>query len=49
YSRTDFRLHEQGRLWSVEDNSLPGMTATSLLPQAAAAARIGFDEHSERI
>ncbi len=34
YSRTDFRLDEQGRLWCLEVNTLPGMTATSLLPQA---------------
>ena len=33
YSRTDFRLDEQGRLWCLEVNTLPGMTATSLLPQ----------------
>ncbi|HBO2214609.1 D-alanine--D-alanine ligase [Pseudomonas aeruginosa] len=49
YSRTDFRLDEQGRLWCLEVNTLPGMTATSLLPQAAAAAGIGFAELCERI
>lgn len=49
YSRIDFRLDEQGRLWCLEVNTLPGMTATSLLPQAAAAAGIGFAELCERI
>lgn len=49
YSRTDFRLDEQGRLWCLEVNTLPGMTAASLLPQAAAAAGIGFAELCERI
>ena len=48
YSRTDFRLDEQGRLWCLEVNTLPGMTATSLLPHAAAAG-IGFAELCERI
>ncbi|MCW4458763.1 ATP-grasp domain-containing protein [Microbacterium sp. MPKO10] len=49
YSRTDFRLDEHGTLWVIEANSLPGMTATSLLPQSAAAAGIDYDELCERI
>jgi D-alanine-D-alanine ligase-like ATP-grasp enzyme len=35
--------------WCLEANSLPGMTATSLLPQAAKAAGIGFPELLDRI
>ena len=42
YSRVDFRRDEQGHFWCLEANSLPGMTATSLLPQAAKAAGIDF-------
>jgi len=34
YSRSDFIL-ANGRLWLLEINTLPGLTATSLLPQAA--------------
>lgn len=49
YSRADFRLDAEGRLWCLEVNTLPGMTATSLLPQSAAAMGIDFDELCERI
>jgi D-alanine-D-alanine ligase len=42
YSRVDFRRDDQGNFWCLEANSLPGMTATSLLPQAAKAAGIDF-------
>jgi D-alanine-D-alanine ligase len=49
YSRIDFRMDPQGGIWCLEANSLPGMTAASLLPQAARAAGIGFSELVERI
>lgn len=49
YSRVDFRRDPNGNLWALEANSLPGMTATSLLPQAAKAAGITFPELLERI
>jgi D-alanine-D-alanine ligase len=49
YSRTDFRRDRTGGFWCLEANSLPGMTATSLLPQAAKAAGIEFPELLERI
>jgi D-alanine-D-alanine ligase len=49
YSRADFRLDEDGKFWCLELNSLPGMTATSLFPQSAAAAGIPFPELCERI
>jgi D-alanine-D-alanine ligase len=49
YSRIDFRLDPQGGIWCLEANSLPGMTAASLLPQAARAAGIAFPELVERI
>jgi D-alanine-D-alanine ligase len=49
YSRTDFRRDADGRFWCLEANALPGMTATSLLPQAAKAAGIDFPELLDRI
>ena len=49
YSRVDFRRDAKGGFWCLEANSLPGMTATSLLPQAAKVAGIGFPELLERI
>jgi D-alanine-D-alanine ligase len=49
YSRVDFRLDSEGQPYCLEANSLPGMTATSLLPQAALAAGIAFPELLERI
>jgi len=49
YSRIDFRLDPAGTLWCLEANTLPGMTATSLLPQSAAAAGLAFDLLCERI
>ena len=49
YSRVDFRRDAAGHFWCLEANSLPGMTSTSLLPQAAAAAGIDFPTLLERI
>ncbi len=49
YSRVDFRLDPDGVPFCLEVNTLPGMTATSLVPKAAAAAGIGFAELCERI
>ena len=49
YSRADFILDEEGRFWCLEINTLPGMTPTSLVPQEAAAAGIGYGELCERI
>ncbi len=49
YSRIDFRLDAEGRFWCLEANSLPGMTASSLLPQSARACGISFPELCDRI
>jgi D-alanine-D-alanine ligase len=49
YSRIDFRLSPEGDIFCLEANTLPGMTATSLLPQAARAAGMAFPELCERI
>jgi D-alanine-D-alanine ligase len=44
-ARVDLMLEEQTQeLWVLEANVIPGMTETSLLPQAADAAGIDFDE-----
>src|SRR3954471_5051073 len=49
YARIDFRMTEEGSLFCLEANTLPGMTQTSLVPQAAAAAGVSFPELCERI
>jgi D-alanine-D-alanine ligase len=49
YSRVDFRLTAAGELFCLEVNTLPGMTATSLLPQAARAMGIEFPDLCDRI
>src|SRR5712691_563524 len=49
YSRIDFRVSSEGDIFCLEANSLPGMTRTSLFPQAAQAAGIPFPELCERI
>lgn len=43
-SRTDIILDREGQGWVLETNTLPGMTATSLLPDAGRAAGISFSE-----
>ncbi len=42
YARVDVLLDEEGRPFVLEANTIPGMTETSLLPKAAAAAGIHF-------
>ncbi len=49
YARMDFMMSAQGEIFCLEANTLPGMTATSLLPQEAAAVGIGFEELCQRI
>jgi D-alanine-D-alanine ligase len=48
-ARIDFRMTPSGEFYCLEANTLPGMTATSLVPQGAAAAGISFPELCERI
>jgi D-alanine-D-alanine ligase len=48
-ARIDFRMTDDGTLFCLEANTLPGMTGTSLIPQAAAAAGISFPVLCERI
>jgi D-alanine-D-alanine ligase len=49
-ARVDLLLeHDSEELWVLETNVVPGLTETSLLPQAADAAGIDFDELLETI
>jgi D-alanine-D-alanine ligase len=44
FARVDLMLDRENELFLLEANAVPGLTETSLLPQAAEAAGIGFDE-----
>jgi D-alanine-D-alanine ligase len=44
YSRVDVLLDAAGRPWVLEANTIPGMTESSLLPKAAAAAGLAFPD-----
>jgi len=48
FSRVDIRLADSGVPYVLEVNTVPGMTGTSLLPDAARAAGISFTELCER-
>lgn len=48
-ARIDFRMTDAGEMYCLEANTLPGMTGTSLIPQAAQAAGMSFEEFCERI
>ncbi|MBL8038481.1 MAG: D-alanine--D-alanine ligase [Nitrospira sp.] len=47
--RVDFRITPRGQPYVLEINTVPGMTATSLLPMAAAQVGLGYDDLVERI
>jgi D-alanine-D-alanine ligase len=50
FGRVDLMLdHSSGDLYVLEANAIPGLTETSLLPQAAEAAGIEFDRLIARI
>ena len=49
FARVDLMLDAAGELTVLEANPIPGLTETSLLPQAAEAAGIGFDALVGRI
>lgn len=48
YSRTDMIIRE-GSIYLLETNTIPGMTSTSLFPQAAAAAGYTFSSMLDRL
>jgi D-alanine-D-alanine ligase len=49
YARVDFRMNEQNKIYCLEVNTLPGMTATSLVPKMAKVAGISFEQLVEKI
>jgi len=49
YARVDFRMSDEGEPYCLEVNTLPGMTELSLVPMAAMASGVSFDELVERI
>ncbi len=49
WGRVDFLTDEAGKAWVIEVNTVPGMTDHSLVPMAAKAAGIDFDELVWRI
>ncbi|MFZ2087411.1 MAG: D-alanine--D-alanine ligase [Desulfobaccales bacterium] len=48
YSRTDMIVNEGG-IYVLETNTIPGMTATSLFPQAAKASGLEFPQLLDRL
>ena len=49
HSRPDLRIDRDGNAWVLEVNTLPGMTATSLLPKIAKRAGVSYPALCERI
>lgn len=49
YSRADFMVSDAGEPYILEVNTLPGMTATSLLPQEAQAVGLSFEQLLARL
>lgn len=48
-SRSDVMLDKEGQCWLLETNTLPGMTKTSLVPDAARVAGMDFPQLCEKI
>jgi D-alanine-D-alanine ligase len=49
FGRVDLMTDEQSDPFVIDVNTMPGMTETSLLPQAASYAGIPFEDLVERI
>ena len=49
WGRVDFMLDQKARPWLLEANTVPGMTSHSLVPMAAKAAGIDFQQLVQRI
>ena len=49
FGRVDFRVNSDGDIYCLEVNTIPGMTGTSLVPKAAAAAGWSFPALCENI
>src|SRR6185295_9837417 len=48
-TRADFRLDPRGEAWCLEVNTIPGMTPTSLVPMAAKAAGLSYEQVVQRM
>lgn len=48
-TRSDYMVTRDGKIYFLEINTLPGMTETSLVPDAARAAGIEFEQLVERL
>jgi len=48
-SRVDFRLDPSNQAWCLEVNTVPGMTPTSLVPMAARARGLTYDQLVQRM
>jgi len=48
-SRTDMIITPDGQIYTLEVNTIPGMTPTSLLPRSAAAAGYSFSQLLDRL
>ena len=49
YSRLDYRLTEDGEIYFLEINTLPGLTDTSLLPKSAQEYGINYNKLINKI
>ena len=49
YSRMDFMMRENGEMFCLEANTLPGMTPTSLIPQEAQVLGIDYPTLCEKL
>ncbi|MCU0342314.1 MAG: D-alanine--D-alanine ligase [Ignavibacterium sp.] len=49
YARVDFRLSPENKVYSLEVNTLPGMTSLSLVPKMAKAVGISFEQLVDKI
>ena len=49
YARVDFRLSPENKIFTLEVNTLPGMTSTSLVPKMAKAIGLSFEQLVEKI
>ena len=49
YARMDFMMSENGEIYCLEANTLPGMTPTSLLPQEARVVGMSFEQLCEKL
>ena len=49
FGRADFVMDTDGNVWFLEMNTIPGMTAQSLLPKSAACVGISFEALLKRL